>query len=242
MMAVGTAGTPDTSAGDGRSLVVVTACALTAPCVAAARAAVERSGFAVRVFEADGAGGRAMETLVRDGRVRGVLDLTTTELAGELLGGLGAGPDRLTAAGLRGVPQVIVPGAIDAAGFGSPAAVPAHLGSRHLHRDDPAVTRVRTTPEENDSLGKEIAHKASAARGPTAVLVPLRGFSSLDAPGQPFGWPEADAALCQSLRNWMSPAVRLVELDLHVNDPAFAEAAARTLLEFVAGCTFTGRG
>ena len=94
---------------------------------------------------------------------------------------------------------------------------------------------MRTTPDENDQLGKEIAHKASAAEGPTAVLVPLRGVSAIDREGQPFWWPEADAALFQSLRNWMSPHVQLVELDLHINDPAFARAAADTLLRMMSG-------
>ena len=92
---------------------------------------------------------------------------------------------------------------------------------------------MRTTPEENDLLGKEIAHKASTAKGPTAVLVPLRGVSALDREGGPFWCPAADAALFQSLRNWMSPDVALVELDLHINDPAFAETAAATLLRYL---------
>src|SRR5262249_48888490 len=98
---------------------------------------------------------------------------------------------------------------------------------------NPTVTLMRTTPEENDALGKEIAHKASAAQGPTAVLVPMRGVSAIDAEGQPFWWPQADAALFQSLRSWMSPHVRLIELDLHINDPAFAAAAVGILLEMM---------
>ena len=102
-----------------------------------------------------------------------------------------------------------------------------------LHVHNPQVTLMRTTPEENDRLGKEIAEKASAARGPTAILVPLRGVSAIDREGQPFWWPEADAALFASLRQWVGPGVELVELDLHVNDPAFAEAAAGTLLRLM---------
>ncbi len=92
---------------------------------------------------------------------------------------------------------------------------------------------MRTTPEENDRLGKEIAQKASAARGPTAVLVPLRGVSAIDREEEPFWWPEADDALFQSLRNWMSPNVKLVELDLHINDPDFASVAVATMREFL---------
>src|SRR5207245_5045956 len=107
--------------------------------------------------------------------------------------------------------------------------------SRRFYQHNPTVTLMRTTPEENDQLGKEIAQKASAAKGPVAVLVPRRGVSAIDREGQPFWWPEADAALFQSLRNWMSPHVRLIELDLHINDLAFAAAAARTLLDMLAG-------
>jgi uncharacterized protein (UPF0261 family) len=111
--------------------------------------------------------------------------------------------------------------------------VPDKFRDRRFYQHNPTVTLMRTTPEENDALGKEIAHKASAARGPTAVLVPLRGVSAIDAEGKPFWWPEADKALVDSLRLWMSPDVRLVELDLHINDPAFAEAATQTLLDMM---------
>jgi uncharacterized protein (UPF0261 family) len=139
----------------------------------------------------------------------------------------------LTAAGLRGVPQVISLGALDMVNFGPPETVPEKFRSRRFYQHNPTVTLMRTTPEENDSLGKEIAEKASAAQGPTAVLVPLRGVSAIDAEGKPFWWPEADAALFQSLRNWMSPSVELIELGLHINDPAFAEIASSKLLAMV---------
>src|SRR4029077_14574095 len=113
--------------------------------------------------------------------------------------------------------------------------VPQKFKERRFYQHNPTITLMRTTPAENDLLGKQIAEKASAARGPTAVLVPLRGVSAIDREGQPFWWPEADQALFQSLRNWISPNVRLLELDQHINDPAFAEAAARTLLEMMNG-------
>jgi uncharacterized protein (UPF0261 family) len=217
-----------------RPLVTATMFGVTTPCVEAARAAVERAGYEVLVFHATGTGGQTMEAFLCDGLIAGVLDLTTTELADELVGGvLTAGPDRLTAAALRGVPQVISLGALDMVNFGPPQTVPEKFRGRRFYQHNPTVTLMRTTPDENDQLGKEIAHKASAAKGPTAVLVPRRGVSAIDAEGQPFWWPEADAALFQSLRNWMSPRVRLIELDLHINDPAFAEAAARTLLEML---------
>jgi uncharacterized protein (UPF0261 family) len=220
----------------GKPLVAATMFGVTTPCVEAARQILEAQGYEVLVFHATGTGGLTMESFIRDGLIRGVLDLTTTELADELVGGiLSAGRDRLTAAGLRGVPQVISLGALDMVNFGPPQTVPEKFRGRRFYQHNPNVTLMRTTPEENDELGKEIAHKASAARGPTTVLVPLKGVSALDAEEKPFWWPEADAALFQSLRNWMSPQVRLLELNLHINDRAFAEAAARTLLEMMQG-------
>jgi uncharacterized protein (UPF0261 family) len=207
---------------------------VTTPCVEAARKRVQQHGYEVLVFHATGTGGQAMESFIADKMVTGVLDLTTTELADELVGGvLSAGPDRLTAAGLQGVPQVISLGALDMVNFGPPETVPEKFRDRRFYQHNPTVTLMRTTPEENDRLGKEIAQKASAAKGPTAVLVPLRGVSGIDKQGQPFWWPEADQALFQSLRNWMSPGVELIEVDLHINDPAFAEAAASKLLRLL---------
>jgi uncharacterized protein (UPF0261 family) len=209
-----------------KPLVAATMFGVTTPCVSACRLELEASGYEVLVFHATGTGGQTMESFISDGLIAGVLDLTTTELADELVGGiLSAGPDRLTAAGLHGVPQVISLGALDMVNFGPRDTVPERFSQRRFYQHNPSVTLMRTTPEENDRLGKEIAQKASAARGPTAVLVPLRGVSAIDREGQPFWWPEADEALFQSLRNWMSPHVKLVELDHHINDPEFARAA-----------------
>jgi uncharacterized protein (UPF0261 family) len=217
-----------------RSALAATMFGVTTPCVSAARQILEQRDYEVLVFHATGAGGMTMESFIADGIIRGVLDITTTELADELVGGiLTAGPERLTAAGLRGVPQVISLGALDMVNFGPRDSVPAKFKERRFYQHNPTVTLMRTTPAENDQLGKEIAHKASAARGPTAVLVPLRGVSAIDQEGQPFWWPEADQALFQSLRNWLSPSVRLLELDLHINDPEFARIAAETLLEIL---------
>ncbi|HEV3262819.1 MAG TPA: Tm-1-like ATP-binding domain-containing protein [Gemmataceae bacterium] len=219
-----------------KPLITATMFGVTTPCVDAARAILEANAYEVLVFHATGTGGMTMESFIADGLIHGVLDLTTTELADELVGGvLSAGRDRLTAAGLRGVPQVISLGALDMVNFGPRDTVPAPFRGRRFYQHNPTVTLMRTTPDENDRLGKEIAEKASAARGPTAVLVPLRGVSAIDADGQPFWWPEADAALFQSLRQWMSPQVELMELDLHINDPRFAKAAAGTLLRLTAG-------
>jgi uncharacterized protein (UPF0261 family) len=220
---------------EAKPLLTATMFGVTTPCVEAGRAVLEQQGYEVLVFHATGTGGMTMEAFIHDRLIRGVLDITTTELADELVGGeLTAGRDRLTAAALAGVPQVISLGALDMVNFGPPASVPQKFRGRRFYQHNPNITLMRTTPEENDRLGKEIAEKASAARGPTAVLVPLQGVSAIDRAGQPFWWPEADAALFQSLRNWMSPAVELIELDAHLNDPVFAETAARTLLRLLA--------
>ena len=223
----------DRSSAD-KPIVTATMFGVTTPCVETARKHLEAAGYEVLVFHATGTGGRTMEGLVRDGLVAGVLDITTTELADELAGGvLTAGPDRLTAAGLKKVPQVISVGALDMVNFGPPETVPEKYKGRRFHQHNPTVTLMRTTPEEMDRLGKELAQKASAAGGPTAVVLPLRGVSAIDAEGKSFWWPEADAALFQSVRNWIAPSVELVELDLHVNDPAFAAACAGKLMELM---------
>jgi uncharacterized protein (UPF0261 family) len=220
--------------GEDRPLITATMFGVTTPCVEMSRKIVEEKGYEVLVFHATGIGGMTMESFIKDGLIRGVLDITTTELADELVGGvLSAGPDRLTAAALVGVPQVISLGALDMVNFGPPETVPERFKGRRFYQHNPTITLMRTTPEENDRLGKEIAHKASAANGPVAVLVPLRGVSAIDAETQPFWWPEADQALFQSLRNWISPSVKLLELDLHINDPAFAETCAGTLLDMI---------
>jgi uncharacterized protein (UPF0261 family) len=233
-MVRGQASAADGQAPGDRPLVTATMFGVTTPCVEAGRRALEQAGYEVLVFHATGTGGQTMESFIADGLITGVLDITTTELADELVGGvLSAGRDRLTAAGLRGLPQVVSLGALDMVNFGPPETVPEKFRGRRFYQHNAAVTLMRTTPEENDKLGKEIAEKASAARGPTAVLVPLRGVSAIDREGQPFWWPEADAALFQSLRQWLSPHVRLVELDLHINDPAFAAEAAGTLLSML---------
>jgi uncharacterized protein (UPF0261 family) len=210
--------------------IALSAGPLTRPAADAARRLLADRGREVRVYEADGRGGRALEADVLGGRVAAVLDLSLTELAAELLGlPGGAGPDRLTAAAVRGMPQVIVLGEVDAVLASGVASAPR--GSRFA--DFAGARYLRTTPEQNDRLGQEVANKASAARGPTAVLVPLRGLSALDVEGRPFWWPTADAALARSFRNWVSPSVRARELDLHVNDPAFAAAAVELLVELL---------
>jgi uncharacterized protein (UPF0261 family) len=212
-------------------LIAATMFGVTTPCVEAARNQVEIAGYEVLVFHATGTGGMTMESFIKDGLIAGVLDITTTELADELVGGiLSAGKDRLTAAALRGIPQVISVGALDMVNFGPRETVPEKFKDRRFYQHNSNVTLMRTTPAENDKLGKEIAERASAASGPTAILLPVRGVSAIDREGQPFWWPEADRALFQSIRNWVGPQVKVIELDLHINDAEFARVAAETLL------------
>jgi uncharacterized protein (UPF0261 family) len=224
---------PQASAPD-KPVVAATMFGMTTPCVEAARKVLEAAGYEVLVFHATGTGGRTMEGLIRDGLVAGVLDITTTELADELAGGvLSAGLDRLTAAGLKGVPQVISVGALDMVNFGPPETVPDWYKTRLFYRHNPNVTLMRTTPEEMDRLGMQIAEKVGHATGPTAVMVPLKGVSAIDAEGKPFWWPEADVALFGSLRRWMPPGVEFVEADRHINDPEFAALCAETLIQYM---------
>ena len=217
-----------------KTLLAATMFGVTTPCVELGRNILEQSGREVLVFHATGTGGLTMESFIRDGLIKGVLDITTTELADELVGGiLSAGNERLTAAGIMGIPQVISVGALDMVNFGPMDTVPEKFRSRRLYAHNSNVTLMRTTPEENDLLGKEIALKANAAKGPTAIIFPLRGISALDALGQPFWWPQANQALRESLKLWLNPDVEYIEMDLHINDPAFGEACAQKLINYL---------
>ena len=217
-----------------KTLLAATMFGVTTPCVELGRNILEQSGREVLVFHATGTGGLTMESFIRDGLIKGVLDITTTELADELVGGiLSAGNERLTAAGNMGIPQVISVGALDMVNFGPMDTVPEKFRSRRLYAHNSNVTLMRTTPEENDLLGKEIALKANAAKGPTAIIFPLHGISALDASGQPFWWPLANQALRESLKLWLSPDVEYIEMDMHINDPAFGKACAMKLINYL---------
>jgi uncharacterized protein (UPF0261 family) len=171
-----------------------------------------------------------MEALIDAGFIAGSLDVTTTEWADELVGGvLGAGPDRLDAAASKGVPQVVSLGALDMVNFGPFESVPERFRDRNLYRHNATVTLMRTTPDECAELGRIIARKLSAAKGPTALFLPLRGVSMIAAEGQPFHDPAADQALFESVRANLGPNVELVELDMEINDPRFAGAMAERL-------------
>lgn len=217
-----------------KTLLAATMFGVTTPCVELGRNILEQSGREVLVFHATGTGGLTMESFIRDGLIKGVLDITTTELADELVGGiLSAGNERLTAAAIMGIPQIISVGALDMVNFGPMDTVPEKFRNRKLHAHNSNVTLMRTTPEENALIGKEIALKANSAKGATAIIFPLRGISALDAMGQPFWWPEANYALKESLKLGLSPCVEYIELDLHINDPAFGEACALKLINYL---------
>jgi uncharacterized protein (UPF0261 family) len=222
--------------GESRPVVAATMFGVTTPAVMAARDELERRGYEVLIFHATGTGGRSMESLVDGGFVTGVLDVTTTELADDLVGGvLSAGPHRLEAAGRRGVPQVVSLGALDMVNFGPRASVPERFAGRNLYVHNPSVTLMRTSPEECRELGRRLGAKLSAATGPVALFVPLRGISAISGEGGPFFDPDADAALLTGLRETLGPAVEVHEVDAHVNDPAFALAMAARLDEFLGG-------
>jgi uncharacterized protein (UPF0261 family) len=228
---------PGENATADRPLIAATMFGVTTPCVTRIREHLEAAGYEVLVFHATGNGGRAMEALIAGGMVAGVADVTTTEWCDELVGGmLGAGPHRLEAAAHKGVPQVVSCGALDMVNFLGPfESVPERFKGRHFHIHNANVTLMRTTPEECAEIGRVIAEKISAATGPTTLFVPLRGVSALDREGASFYDPQADAALFDALRRHVrTPPVELVELDLHINDPAFADAMASRLLAALA--------
>jgi uncharacterized protein (UPF0261 family) len=214
-----------------RPLVGATMFGVTTPCVTHARERLEELGYEVLVFHATGTGGQSFEALADGGWFVGALDITTTELADDLVGGvLSAGPDRLEAVGRAGIPQVVSLGALDMVNFGPRETVPERFEQRNLYVHNPTVTLMRTTAEEMAELGRRIARKLIGASGPTVLFVPLRGVSAIDVDGAPFRDAEADEALFAALRESVDTSkVELVELDLDVNDPAFATAMADRL-------------
>jgi uncharacterized protein (UPF0261 family) len=236
-------GTAHTNAGDrlnaelqaDKRIVVASMFGNSTDCVQRAKALVEAAGFEVLVFHATGTGGRTMESLIESGMAAGVLDITTTEWADELVGGiLGAGPTRLDAAAKTGTPAIVAPGCLDMVNFGAPETVPAKFSGRRFYQHNPQVTLMRTTPDECAQLGRILAEKVNAYRGPVTVLLPLRAISIISAPGGAFHWPEADAALFAAIKKTLRPGIPLIEVDSAINDAAFAEACANALLASIA--------
>jgi uncharacterized protein (UPF0261 family) len=218
---------------EGRPLIAVSMFGVTTPCVTEARKILEEKGYEVLVFHANGPGGMAMEQLIAEGHIQAVLDISTTELADELRGGkCSAGPNRLEKAGEMGIPQVVVPGAMDMVNY-FPDAIPPQFRNRLFHVHNPATTLMRTNAEENRELGEIMGQKLSRARGPVVVYIPLGGFSAIDSPSQPFYSPEADRAFIEALKTNLPSHVQVIEKDMHINDPSFARAVALALLEFL---------
>jgi uncharacterized protein (UPF0261 family) len=198
------------------------------------RARFEAAGYTAVIFHANGVGGRALEDFVASGRADAVLDFTTTELGADLVGGLMvAGPDRMEAAGRKGIPQVLVPGCVDFITCGTWEATEAEFPGRTMFRHNPELTLVRLTAEEMGQLGTTFAHKANTAIGPTAILVPARGFSVPDAEAGPFWDPAADRAFLDALQAEIRPEVKVEVWDAHINDPDFADASVDTLVDLV---------
>ena len=213
-----------------RPVVAVTMFGVTTPAVSVARSWLESVGYEVLVFHANGAGGRAMEMLVRDGVINGVLDLTTTELADELVGGkLSAGPTRLEIAGTLGLPQVVSLGALDMVNFGPAETVPKKFRKRRLYCHNPDVTLMRTSPGECAKLGAIMARKLNRAKGPLTVFMPTLGTSSISKKGQVFHDAQADSALVSTLLQKLNPAISRIVSDVDINDRGFALAMAQEL-------------
>jgi len=195
---------------------------------------LEQHGFEALVFHATGTGGKSMESLIEQGYFTGVLDVTTTELADELVGGvLSAGPTRMEAAAQSALPQVIAPGCLDMVNFWGMSTVPEKYRDRLLYCWNDNITLMRTTPEENMKLGRILAEKANRSKGQVAIFLPLKGLSELDAPGNKFWCPEADQALFDAIRQHARPDIPIYELDCNINDAMFAQAVTSKLLEMM---------
>jgi uncharacterized protein (UPF0261 family) len=217
-----------------KPLIAATMFGNTTRAVDHARQILEEKGYEVLVFHATGTGGRTMEMLVDSGYFAAVLDMTTTEWADEVCGGvLSAGQTRLEAAGKAGIPQVVTPACIDMCNFWAPETIPAKFNDRLFYKWNPNITLMRTTPEENARMGEIFAEKLNKAKGPVAVLIPMGGFSEVDFPGKPFWWPEANQAFVDALKNNLRSDISLEISDKDVNDPEFSGRVAQKLLELL---------
>jgi uncharacterized protein (UPF0261 family) len=225
----------DSAASSDKPLIVASMFGNTTACVNSAKNILEAAGYEVLVFHATGAGGRAMEAIIESGSIVGVLDLTTTEWADEVVGGvLSAGPNRLGAAARTGTPAVVAPGCLDMVNFRAPETVPSAFAGRTFYHHNPQVTLLRTSAAEAVQIGKRIAERVNESIGPVTVLLPLNGLSAIGVSGQPFHDPVADAALFDALRSNLRPGIPVIERSDAINDAAFAEAAAGALLKMLA--------
>jgi len=202
--------------------------------VFSAQKILEDKGFEVVAFHTVGTGGQALEDAVQQGLIKGVLDLVTHEVMDHLYGGYcDAGPARLEAAGKKGIPQVIVPGCLDFIVFSPPEMIPESFRERKVYRHTPEVAIVRANKAEMASVGRTIAEKLNRALGPTVVVVPNQGFSPANRRGKALYDPEADRAFVEALRQNLKPSIRIVELDVHINDGLFAKRAVDLLCELM---------
>ena len=221
-------------AGEEKPLVTASMFGNTTVCVDRARGVMEERGYEVLVFHATGAGGKTMESLISDGYIVGSLDITTTELADEVCGGvLSAGPGRCLAASRAGIPAVLAPGCVDMANFWGIDTVPEQYKDRNLYQWNPNVTLMRTHVQENIKMGEMIAAAANVATAPVAVLLPLKGVSQLDSPGGDFWDPEADAACYDAIKKNLKPGIPVIEMDYNINDAEFADKCAELLLDML---------
>ncbi|GGF84763.1 hypothetical protein GCM10010912_32430 [Paenibacillus albidus] len=218
-----------------KPLIAATMFGVTTPCVTAARKYLEDRGYEVLVFHATGIGGQSMEALIEAGFIEGVLDLTTTEWADEIIGGiLNAGPHRLEAAGKNHVPQVVSVGALDMCNFGPYDTIPEKFAGHKFYKHNPTVTLMRTTVEENEAIGKKLVDKLNMAKEKTVLMLPLKGISAIDVEGEAFYGAEEDKMLFDTLREGINRnVVEVIEMNYAINDVAFAEAAAQKLIDLM---------
>lgn len=220
--------------GASKPLIVASQFGNTTTCVTEAKKVLEAAGYEVLVFAATGTGGRIMESVIESGIVAGVLDVTTTEWADELVGGnLNAGPERMDAAAKSNVPVVVAPGCLDMVNFGEKASVPTKFAGRNFYIHNPQITLMRTTADECRQLGEIVAQKANAYQAGTAIMIPRKAISVISAAGQPFHDAAADEALFTALK--ANAKVPVQEFDLAINDQEFAQACAYKLIELI-GC------
>jgi uncharacterized protein (UPF0261 family) len=220
--------------GASKPLIVASQFGNTTTCVTEAKKVLEAAGYEVLVFAATGTGGRIMESVIESGIVAGVLDITTTEWADELVGGnLNAGPERMDAAAKANIPVVVAPGCLDMVNFGERASVPAKFAGRNFYIHNPQITLMRTTADECRQLGAIVARKANAYAAGTAIIIPKKAISVISAAGQPFHDAAADEALFSALK--AEAKVPVQEFDLAINDKEFAQACAYKLIELI-GC------
>ncbi|HXP47199.1 MAG TPA: Tm-1-like ATP-binding domain-containing protein [Terriglobales bacterium] len=220
----------------GRPTVAITAFGVTTPAAMRCHQLLTQAGCDTLIFHANGTGGRAMEELIEQDVIDAVLDLTTTELPDELCGGqLSAGPHRLEAAGARGLPQVVLPGAMDMVNFTTPETVPAKYANRRFYQHSPATRLMRTTVEENATLGRWVGEKLARAKRPAVLLLPVRGFSEYDKAGGVFYDPQADSAFMDAAVAALGKQGEVVRVDAYINEPACAETAVVQLLGMMRG-------